>query len=199
MPAIAQLTSSQLVRRNTLVIDDNRVSKGIGDSARELLKRLGHSVQGYHSSRESSLQYPSALSNPLQITYTNLTEQLIRDKLGKTFIEIAGLLKRNTGWNGYDASKPEPRTILYAAQWFMIFFLELAPSRWVEPNVTCGSDGEVVFEWVINQRKLTVYVIEESIDYVQVWGIDIDAKITDGSFKSVADYQRLWVWLTSNI
>lgn len=197
MPAVAQLTRNQLIRKNTLVIDSNRVSRGVGDSVRELLKRLGHSIQGYYSSLESSSQYPYTLSNPLAVTYTDVVEQLIRIHLGKTLLEIAGLLNWDTGWNGYDALKPEPAIVRYAIHWFMHFFLEVASLEWVEPNITCGSDGEVVFEWWFNQRKLTIYVGEESIDYVQVWGTDVNAKITDGSIESINDYRPLWTWLMS--
>jgi len=40
-----------------------------------------------------------------------------------------------------------------------------------------------------------VYVEEQSIEYVQVWGTDVDAKITDGAIESMSDSQEIWMWL----
>jgi len=55
----------------------------------------------------------------------------------------------------------------------------------------------VVFEWWYGEKKLTIYVGDQSADYVQVWGTDIHAKITDGDIETISDSRSLWIWLTS--
>ena len=57
--------------------------------------------------------------------------------------------------------------------------------------------GEAVFEWWCGARKITVYLTEETIDYVAVWGIDMDLEMHDAEFLPCAS-APLWAWLTGD-
>ena len=115
--------------------------------------------------------------------------------MGKTLAQIAQLLTWDENWNGYAVPKSRSSAVLSAVQWAMNFFLEVEHLGWVEPSIAGGPDGGVMFEWWYGQKKLNIHVDEWSTEYMQVWGTDVDALITDGDIESVDDYQALWLWL----
>ncbi len=197
MPAVAQPTNTQSAWSdyNALVIDD-RISRGIGSPARELLERFSHSAQAYYDLSEALLKYPPAFSRyTLLFMDTNLFERFARSYLGDTLTEIYELLTWDTDWNGYNSPKPEYNAVVHAGQWITDLFREVEDLGWIKPNVTAGPEGEVVFEWWFGERKLTIYISEQSVEYLQVWGTDIHAKITDGVIESISACRPLWMWL----
>jgi hypothetical protein len=197
MPAVAQPANAQSDQSsfNALVIDD-RLSRGLSNPARALLDRLGHSARTYYHLSESLLKYLPAFSHhTLVIMDTSLLERSAKRYLGDTLTEIHELLMWDTGWNDYNAPKPAYSAVIHAKQWITDLFREVADLGWIKPNVTGGPDGEVVFEWWYGQRKLTIYIGELSAEYIQVWGANVDAKITDGDIESVRECRSLWTWL----
>lgn len=171
---------------------DDRLVRGMGISANEILEHLRRLTQMYYESSEVLLNYlpdSSLFVNP------SIFERYVRRSLGDTFNDLERLRTWDVGWNGYDAPKPEHTAIEHARSWITSLFQTVASLGWIKPNVTGGPEGGVVFEWWYGKRKLTVYVEEQSIEYVQVWGTDVDAKITDGSIESVSDSRKLWMWL----
>ena len=171
---------------------DDRLVRGMGISANEILEHLRRLTQMYYESSEVLLNYPpdsSLFVNP------SIFERFVRRSLGDTFNDLNLLRTWDVGWNGYDAPKPEHTAIEYARSWITSLFQTVASLGWIKPNVTGGPEGGVVFEWWYGKRKLTVYIEEQSIEYVQVWGTDVDAKITDGAIESMSDSQEIWMWL----
>ncbi|MEM6838752.1 MAG: hypothetical protein AAF609_18095 [Cyanobacteria bacterium P01_C01_bin.120] len=69
-------------------------------------------------------------------------------------------------------------------------------SQWQNPLVNVNDD-EVVFEWWNGSKKITIYVEYESIQYIKVWGADIDNEMEDGEINSPAKMLDLWRWLFS--
>ena len=171
---------------------DDRLVRGMGISANEILEHRRRLTQMYYESSEVLLNYP-----PDSSLYVNpsIYERFVRRSLGDTFNDLERLRTWDVGWNGYDAPKPEHTAIEHARFWITSLFQTVASLGWIKPNVTGGPEGGVVFEWWYGKRKLTVYVEEQSIEYVQVWGTDVDAKITDGSIESMSDSRELWMWL----
>jgi hypothetical protein len=68
-------------------------------------------------------------------------------------------------------------------------------ARMSDPHVSASPNGEVVLEWWSVVRKLTVYVGEDSRDYVQVWGPDIDRNMNDGEVRGGEELADLLRWL----
>jgi hypothetical protein len=122
-------------------------------------------------------------------------EVLIRETLTK----IHNLLSLGANWNSYDALPPDPNAVMHAESWITSLFqkVEDLGLLWIKPSVSASPEGEVVFEWRYNKKKLTIYVGEQNIDYVQVWGTDIHSKITDGDIEAISDCELLWMWLVS--
>jgi hypothetical protein len=68
---------------------------------------------------------------------------------------------------------------------------------WIKPNVIADANGNVVFEWWYGKKKLTVYIEDESAEYVQVWGADIRSEMSNGDAEPISTCRALWLWLTS--
>lgn len=174
---------------------DDEAPRAMGELAKNQSQRLSHSANEYYGSSETLLQYPPILSSSLLRMNTSLIERLVRKQLGDTLTDIINLLTWDAGWDSYDAPEPNPKAVVRATNWIINFFQRVADLGWNQPNVTAGSEGEVVFEWWYGVHKLTIYIGEQYTEFVQVWDTDPHAKITDGDIESSDDYRALWAWL----
>jgi hypothetical protein len=70
---------------------------------------------------------------------------------------------------------------------------------WSTPLVNVSYESEVILEWWNKSKKLTFYINQSSLDYIKVWGSDIDAEMEDGSINSMQDCSigRLWQWISN--
>ena len=119
--------------------------------------------------------------------------------ISHTLTEVYNLLTWSDGWNGYDSCAAGYDTVIYASNWIVQLFLEVVDlgQKWMKPNVTASADGEVVFEWWNGTKKLTIYIGDQSAEYVKVWGTDIDTEMSDGNADLSSIRQSLWRWLIS--
>lgn len=124
-------------------------------------------------------------------------KEFARKELSSTLAEIYDLLTWPEGWNGYDACAPKYEAVQYADHWIELFYLVVMNLRldWLEPNVTASAEGEVVFEWRHGINRLTVYIGNQSAEYVKDWGADINTEMEDGYANSPSIRQALWKWL----
>jgi hypothetical protein len=122
----------------------------------------------------------------------------MRDPIRKTWTELDALLSWREGWNGYDAGAPKHESINHAFVWIKNLYEDTSKSgkQWIAPNIVADADGNVVFEWWQGQKKLTVYIHPETVEYVKVWGPDIFSEMEDGNVEQVEDRCALWNWLT---
>jgi hypothetical protein len=106
----------------------------------------------------------------------------------ETLAQIDNLLTWGAGWNGYDSLAPDPDAVAHAENWITRLYREMADSghTWIMPNVIADASGDVVFEWWYGKKKLTVYIGDESAEYVQVWGADIHSGMSDGDAESIS-------------
>lgn len=114
-----------------------------------------------------------------------------------TVREICELRWWPEGWNGYDAAKPNPDSIEHAYSWITQLYRDLSAELWIKPHVIADADGDVVFEWWKGQKKLTIYVSPQTVEYVTVEGPDIASDMDDGVIETSRDSRMLWLWLTS--
>lgn len=68
---------------------------------------------------------------------------------------------------------------------------------WHEPLVNISVEAEVVFEWWREHKKLTVYILKDTAEYIKVWGPDIDNEMQEGLAKSCAELTSLWKWMST--
>lgn len=126
-------------------------------------------------------------------------KEITREEILPTLSEIFDLLTWPEGWNGYNACAPKYDAVQYAAHWIELFYLEIMDLHldWLEPNVTASAEGEVVFEWRHGINRLTIYIGNQSAEYVKDWGADINAEMEDGYANSPSIRRALWKWLMS--
>ena len=88
---------------------------------------------------------------------------------------------------------------MHAENWIVRLYLEAAElgRPWIKPNVIADAEGEVVFEWWYGKKKLTVYIGDESAEYIQVRGPDRHSEMSDGDAEPISVCRSLWLWLTS--
>jgi hypothetical protein len=75
--------------------------------------------------------------------------------------------------------------------------LSVHQMAWIEPLINFSTQGEIVFEWWFQQKKLTVYIEAEGAEYIKVWGGDIDNEMEDGAANHIPTIENLWCWLLS--
>ncbi len=163
------------IKQYPLILND-MIKSAYGDNE-EFLEKMRSSIQSFFDSsmiaREASAK--TALKN--------------------TRAKLYNLLTWSMDSNGM--FPPQQDVVKYAESWVVKLFLEAKNLHldWIEPNVTANEDGEVVFEWWHDKRKLTIYIEGQNAEYVQVWGDTIDAAISDGNAKSIEVCRSLWIWL----
>ena len=126
-------------------------------------------------------------------------KEIAHEGILPTLSEIDDLLTWPEGWNGYNARAPRYKAVQYAAHWIELFYLEVMDLRldWLEPNVTASAEGEVVFEWRHGPNRLTIYIGNQSAEYVKDWGADVDTEMEDGYANSPNIRRALWQRLMS--
>ena len=149
------------------------------------------------TSEKLTASYRTSYTNFVE--YSEITASLSKRPIRDTLTALHNLLSWGANWNSYDALPPDPRAVMKAENVIIALSqtIELLGLFWMTPNVSASPDGEVVFEWRYGKKKLTIYVGDQSMDYVQVWGADIRSKITDGEIENNYKLRSLWVWLIS--
>ncbi len=178
-------TSSDTLRRTAL---DSMVELHVGIGTGSALLRLA-AIRALGGFSFGSPQTSSARD----------IKEIAHQGILRTLSEIYSLLNWPEGWNAYNARAPKYEAVQYAAHWIELFYREVMDSRldWLEPNVTASAEGEVVFEWRHGVNRLTIYVGNQSVEYVKDWGADIDTEMEDGYAKSPQIRRTLWQWLMS--
>ena len=65
-----------------------------------------------------------------------------------------------------------------------------------DPLLNVTLDHEIVLEWWNKKKKLTIYVCEDTIDYIKVWGPDMVSEMADGTLHlDDGEVVDLWDWL----
>jgi len=116
-------------------------------------------------------------------------------ELYKINCKLQNLLNLENDWDGCDGVAPSRVVVKNAIFWLDSAYDEVVEQRfsWSRPSVTLSSDGDVVFEWWSKQRKLTIYVSERNIEYLRVWGADINTQMSHGIYEG--SFADLWNWL----
>ncbi|MUG97108.1 hypothetical protein F7734_34170 [Scytonema sp. UIC 10036] len=112
------------------------------------------------------------------------SERLNNPTIHKTYRTISSLGAAN-------------KTFVYAIEWLERLRAAALNEQmwWREPLINLGVDSEIVFEWWYENKKITVYILDNTAEYIKVWGHDIDNEMEDGSATSRDEILNLWKWL----
>lgn len=111
--------------------------------------------------------------------------------------EIYNLLTWAEGWDGYDTPKPNPASVREARSWAEGLYRDVSRQLWIKPRVSADEDGDVSFEWWKGQKKITIYISPEAVDYIKVEKAGPSLEMEDGSIKTSEERLALWNWLIS--
>ena len=169
--------------------------RGVSQTNEELSRRAISSMGGFYGSSEVLSYLP--LRFPLD--NASIVETIVKEVLKDTRSKLQNMLALKAGWNGYDSLAPDLDAIKHAENWVTRLYLEVADMGrvWIKPNVIADANGDVVFEWWYGKKKLTVYIGDESAEYVQVWGTNIHSDMSDGDAEPISKCRAIWLWLTS--
>ena len=117
----------------------------------------------------------------------------VLDELSKRFNVIA---QRKDDWDGYDSKSPNESSLDNARQ-FMNEFVDAIFSGGDVPltplSISSDEDGHITVEWHGEDRQLHLQIEEKEVDYIQVWGPNIDTEMHVDTLHS-KEYLTLWKW-----
>jgi hypothetical protein len=188
-------TAIQSWNNDYRLMDYDRVPQGVSRANGEISERGTRSIEAFYALSATLRRFVF----PFALDTVSVVERGIQETLKDTLTKIQQLLTLDVGWNSYDALAPNPEAVLHSEIWIKKLFLEVADlgRPWMKPNVIADANGDVVFEWWYGKKKLTIYIEDESAEYVQVWGTDVHSEMLDGDAESISMCRSLWLWLTS--
>lgn len=111
--------------------------------------------------------------------------------------EVERLERLDANWDGYGSPKPNADAIKRAVSALPDFISSAEKTGgWRLPHVAANEGGEVLFEWWKAEKKLTLFIGPDGIDYLRTWGTHIEQDMDDGELAG-STFPTLWAWLSS--
>lgn len=124
----------------------------------------------------------------------------IQGQVGPAFGALRSLALSSSNWDEPDTSAPTEQAIERARLWLEHLALHILASDypWFAPHVSDSADGGVMFEWWFGEKKVTVYVWENQVAYIQVWGPDMRHEMCEGVAEPIPRFMSsVWSWLVA--
>ena len=117
--------------------------------------------------------------------------------LGEISDRLYVISQQEDNWDGYESKSPNNLSLDNARR-FMNEFVDAIVSEGevlLTPSlISSDEDGHITVEWHGEGRQLHLQIEEEEVDYIQVWGPNIDTEMHVDTFHR-KDYLTLWKWL----
>jgi hypothetical protein len=138
----------------------------------------------------------SSVTNQLKDSLKPVADVLSRHARGRVTNRIWKLGTRQANWDGHGSLAPNLSSIPRAAVLVEVLIEVLAHQNleWTDPHVGLDENGDVVLEWWNGDRKLTIYVLPDSNEYIRSWGPNIEDQMEQGPVGEAA-FVNLWNWL----
>ena len=106
------------------------------------------------------------------------------------------LAQREENWDDYNSKKPSELNLSYAQSFIKELLDQIisAGYRWNFPFISTDEDGYITVEWYEKDRELHLLIVENKVEYLQIWGTNIETEMREGILSS-NDYLTLWEWL----
>lgn len=189
--------SVSIARQSVIVIE----SSGISVESRQRL--IGKKHRKY--------------TNQLAVSVSTLPEAVYKSTVADSYItytENLGIISNQTDWFLTKFPELNPAAVrlhklsykidsrtLHTTFKLLAKLFQVAQKNglwWDLPLINVGFSSEVLLEWWHNSRKLDFDILGSNIDYMKVWGADIDDEMEDGSVAIIEyDLISLWKWISN--
>lgn len=78
-----------------------------------------------------------------------------------------------------------------------IFVNVIEKYNWIEPYISSDEYGDITARWRNGIKDLHVFISEKEIEYLKVWGADMNDEMETGTVIK-GKYLELWKWLVNN-
>ena len=131
----------------------------------------------------------------LRERYHNFDQLGVPTASVKSKIRKLSTLEEN--WDGRGSAKPTTGAINQALLTLDNCYTVIRNNRlsWSTPHISATEEGEVTMEWWFDSKKLSLYVSDDCVEYIKVWGSDINNEMEDGELR-FGMFFDLWNWLT---
>ena len=138
----------------------------------------------------------SSITTHLRELLKPVADVLLRIAQSRVTNQIWRLGTRPANWDGNGSAAPNPLSVPKAAALAerLILLAGRQNFEWIDPRAGLDESGDVVLEWWRDDRKLTIYVQPDSVEYIKSWGPDIENQMESGLLGETA-FAKLWEWL----
>ena len=101
-------------------------------------------------------------------------------------------------WNGYNVSAPNLSSIDHSIRWLKCLFdSTMLSNAWINPMVSPDENGDIVFEWQLEDKWLCVIVSPSDVSYLCEGGMPEGSNSLEGMADTQSQREMLWRWLTA--
>lgn len=107
------------------------------------------------------------------------------------------IAKREYNWDDNMSSGTNVKSLNYAK----IILVEILKSvtkiyEWIEPYISSDEYGDITARWRNGIKDLHVFISENEIGYLKVWGPNMNDEMETGTVVK-GEYLELWKWLVN--
>ena len=104
--------------------------------------------------------------------------------------------QREDNWDGCESKKPTESAIDHAKHTMeeLLYSIVWAGNVWLTPRISTDEDGNITAQWYKEERQLHIQIASNSVEYIQVWGPNIDTQM-HVDFLNQDNYLTVWEWL----
>src|SRR5215203_4331962 len=136
----------------------------------------------------------SVRGNAMQIRKSSgrRTDSVFVPPLAALAMRLSQLLTWPEEWDGYQVA-PSHDAVANAFQWIKGLYEDASRAdEWIDPLIVADAHGNVVFEWLNDNKRLVVHVSPETVEYLKTWGPDIWSDMEDGEAETPEERWTLW-------
>lgn len=144
-------------------------------------------------------EYGTQQSNPLLRLLTNFDSRIVSQTVGEMLDLITSLNSSDEVTSG-EIPALDDDSISKSRRWISQQYDAAMDTdhHWINPLITANMEGDVVFEWWTEDRKLTVRIGPDGMEAIKRWGQPPLRNRAEITVWSDVERRKVWRWLTGN-
>jgi hypothetical protein len=182
------------------VLKSTDITENIRSIYKDISTKIDSLAESYKAETDSLAETPKQIEEQLTTRgWSNIkrcSEAAASDIKHSIFLKTREYLTRTIYSIHGEVSK---NSILHATDYF-VWLKQSATSigmQWIEPNITASPENEIVFEWWAKNKKLSVFFIDDVVQFIKVWGPNIDHDMEEGLAENRQTILECLRWLLS--